>query len=179
MSHATLLLNSTYEPLSVISWKKAVSLWFTEKVEVLEEYNDFNLRSMTLEIKCPAVVRLLTYVRVKDRRTKFSRINVFRRDHFTCSYCGARPGTSNLTFDHVVPKSLGGKTTWENITTACFPCNGRKGNKTLKNSGLTLHTIPYRPKDSDRFKFHFAFPKTPEAWRDYIYWTSELDNDND
>jgi 5-methylcytosine-specific restriction endonuclease McrA len=174
-TRATLLLNSTYEPLSVISWQKAVSLWFTDKVEIVEDYDDFSLRSMTIEIKCPAVVRLLKYVKFKNRTAKFSRINVFRRDNFTCQFCRDQPGVPNLTFDHVLPRAQGGKTTWSNIVTACLPCNSRKGNRTPASAGMALLSKPVRPSETDRFRFSFSFPKTPDAWRDYLYWNTSLE----
>src|ERR1041385_3706166 len=101
----TLLLNSDYQPLRILSWQRAVMLWFEEKIEILEEYDDFDIKSVSVTIKCPAVVRLLQYVNGRKHRVKFSRVNVFTRDKFMCGYCGDQPGTSSLTYDHVVPRS--------------------------------------------------------------------------
>jgi len=176
--HRTLLLNATYEPLRVISWQRAVILWFEEKVEILEEYNDFELTSVSLKIKCPAVVRLLSYVSSKKHRVKFSRVNVFARDQYTCQYCGAQPGTGNLTYDHVVPRSRGGKTVWDNIATCCIDCNSRKADRTPAEARMKLRSKPTKPDWSPRTKLIIALPKTPDCWRDYLYWNQELENDN-
>lgn len=176
--HKTLLLNATYEPLRVISWQRAVILWFEEKVEVLEEYNDFDLTSVSITIKCPAVVRLLSYVSSKKHRVKFSRVNVFARDNYTCQYCGKQPGTSQLTYDHVLPRSKGGKTVWENIATCCIGCNSRKADRTPAGARMVLLSKPIKPDWSPRTKLIVALPKTPDCWRDYLYWNQELENDN-
>ena len=120
----TLLLNSTYEPLRVVHWQKAIALLWQGKVEVLEVY-DREIHGISLSIKLPAVMRLLKLVRLKDshRAVKFSRINIFTRDGYTCQYCSRKFRTEELTFDHVIPIAKGGKKTWENITTACWRCN--------------------------------------------------------
>lgn len=175
----TLLLNSTYEPLKILSWQRAISLWFIGKVEIVEEYNDFDLASVSVTMKCPAVVRLLKYVKGTRSRVKFSRLAVFSRDNFSCQYCGIQPGTSELTYDHVVPKSRGGRTTWENIATSCLPCNGRKADRTPKEARMRLKTIPVRPAKKAHVRLVLNIPKTPEAWKSYLYWNQELENDNE
>lgn len=177
--HKTLLLNATYEPLRVISWQRAVILWFEDKVEVLKEYDDFELTSMSFTIKCPAVVRLLEYVSTKKHRVKFSRVNVFSRDNYECQYCGSKPGTSSLTYDHVVPRSKGGKTVWENIATCCIKCNARKADRTPEEANMKLRKKPVKPNWSPRTRLIVALPKTPDCWRDYLYWNQELENDNE
>lgn len=177
MSRSTLLLNSSYEPLKVIDWKKAVSLWWTGKVEVVEEYDDFDLKSVSVTIKCPAVVRLLKYVKGNRHKVKFSRVNVFSRDKFTCQYCGCQPGIRELTYDHVVPRAQGGKTSWTNIATACYDCNAAKGNRTPEQAGMKLLNKPVKPSSRPHNRFTFNLPKTPEAWRDYLYWNSKLEAD--
>lgn len=179
MSRSTLLLNASYEPMKVISWQKAVSLWFSEKVEIVEEYDDFDLKSVSMTMKCPAVVRLVRYVKNHRTKVKFSRLNVFSRDNFSCQYCGAQPGTRNLTYDHVVPKSRGGKTSWDNIVTACLPCNAKKADRTPKEAKMPLRTKPTKPAARSYNRLVFNIPKTPEAWRSYLYWTQELENDNE
>jgi 5-methylcytosine-specific restriction endonuclease McrA len=174
----TLLLNSTYEPLRVISWQRAVLLWFDRKVEIVEEYSDFNLTSMSITIKCPAVVRLLDYVNGKHYRVKFSRVNVFSRDKFSCQYCGVQPGTSGLTYDHVLPRSKGGKTVWENIVTCCITCNAKKADRTPAEAKMLLRSKPEKPDSAPTSRFIVGLPTTPDQWRDYLYWNSELENDN-
>lgn len=177
--YKTLLLNSTYEALRVISWQRAVILWFEEKVEIVKEYDDFELSSVSMTMKCPAVVRLYEYVSSKKHRVKFSRINVFARDKYKCQYCGSSPGTSQLTYDHVTPRSRGGKTVWDNIVTCCVPCNSKKANKTPAEAGMKLMSKPTKPAWSPKTKLLIALPNTPACWRDYLYWNQELENDNE
>ena len=111
-----LLLNASYEPLRVISWKRAITLVTLDKVEVLETY-ERKVRSVTLAIRLPAVVRLLHLVRFRNHTIRFSRQNIYTRDKFQCQYCGRRMDSCDLTYDHVIPKSMGGRTAWENIVT--------------------------------------------------------------
>lgn len=177
MTKIVLLLNSDYSPLKVLSWQKAITLWFNDKVEIVEEYNDFDIKSVSFTMKCPAVVRLLRYVKGNRSAVKFSRFNVFSRDSFTCQYCGAKPGTNNLTYDHVVPRSRGGKTSWDNIVTACLPCNRKKSDNTPEEARMKLRSQPRKPAASPH-KLTFNIPKTPDAWRSYLYWAQELENDN-
>ena len=132
MSFKTLVLNADYKPLSyfplsICNWKESIKAVFLEKVSVVSEYNEI-VRSPSLEIKIPSVIALKEYV-ICSRKPAFTRFNVFLRDEFECQYCFSH---NNLTFDHIVPKSKGGKTTWENVITACSDCNTSKGNKSLK-----------------------------------------------
>jgi len=177
--HKTLLLNSTFEPLKIISWQRAIVLWFEDKVEIVSEYEDFDLTSMSITIKCPAVVRLLQYVNGSKHRIKFSRVNVFSRDKYTCLYCGVQPGTTNLTYDHVIPRSRGGKTVWDNIATACIRCNSKKSNKTPAEAKMVLRQKPAKPSSPPYTKFVVGLPSTPEQWKSWVYWNVELENDNE
>jgi len=176
-AHATLLLNSTYEPLKIIPWQRAITMWWSDKVEIVEEYDDFDLKSMSITMKCPAVVRLLKYVKGNRNKVKFSRINVFARDNFTCQYCGTQPGTRNLTYDHVLPKSRGGKTIWDNIVTCCLSCNSKKADSTPQEAHMKLKKLPTKPRQRPELKLTFNIPKTPDAWRSYLYWNQELEHD--
>ena len=133
----TLLLSVGYEPVKVVSWQRAITLLFLGKVEVLEAY-DREVRSPTLVIKMPAVVRLLQVFRRYKARPKFSRINIYARDKYRCQYCGGKLPVSELTYDHVTPRAQGGKTEWTNIVTACATCNARKGNRTPKQACMRL-----------------------------------------
>lgn len=178
MEYRTLLLNSTFEPLKVISWQRAVSLWFDGKVEIIKEYDDFNLTSVSITIKCPAVVRLFEYVSGRKHKVKFSRVNVFTRDQFTCQYCGARPGSSSLTYDHVIPRSHGGKTVWDNIVTCCISCNSKKAARTPEQAKMKLRSKPAKPSWSPR-RMTVALPKSPDQWREFLYWNQELEHDDE
>src|SRR5262249_37242294 len=123
----TLVLTASYEPVARVSWKRAVTLLFDGKVEVIEEYEDRFIRSVTLESKMPSVIRFLRVVRTRKKTPKFSRENVYARDNGRCQYCAKKVARSEATYDHVVLRALGGKTTWENVVICCVPCNQKKG----------------------------------------------------
>ena len=171
----TLLLNYDYQPIRIISWKKAIKLLSGEKVDVVEEYEDVDIKTVSLSIKLPAVMRLRNYVKFFSKNqgaVKFNRLNVFHRDGFTCQYCDGQPGVTKLTYDHVIPKSRGGKTAWTNIVTCCHPCNSKKSNNTPKEMGWKLNREPVMPKPSEHFMMRLAFPQTPEAWKCYLDWNT-------
>src|SRR5689334_5251132 len=141
----TLLLSQGYEPIKVISWQRAITLLFLGKVEVLEEYDEHHIRSVSLVIKVPAVVRLLRAFRRHAKPVKFSRVNIYARDNYKCQYCGHKASMSELTYDHVVPRSQGGRTEWTNIVTCCYECNRHKGGRTPKQAGMHLLAQPHQP----------------------------------
>lgn len=170
----TLVLTQSYRPHVVVSWQKAVTLWFLGKVEVLEEYDDV-IRSVTITIRMPAVVRLLRAVRGVERGVQFSRINVMTRDGFRCQYCGAKRPMRELTFDHVKPRAHGGRTTWENIVTACAPCNRRKAGRTPAQADMPLRTKPVRPTWLPTFTLRLDLTSIPDAWASWVYWQGTLD----
>ena len=169
----TLLLSQSYEPIKAISWRRALTLLTLGKIEVLSEYDGF-IRSTTLVIKVPAVVRLLRYFRPTKRRIKFSRVNIYARDRYTCQYCGEKKRIADLTFDHVLPRQAGGKTTWENIVTCCQPCNLKKGGRTPQEARMRLRAVPVQPDWVPSITITINSKSVPSAWRDYLYWTGEL-----
>jgi len=186
-NHNVLQLNANWTPMGIISWERAIMMWWNGRVEIVKEYDDFNILSFSIELedrrrfsgKCPAVVRLLEFCGFR-KRPKYNRINILKRDNFTCQYCGYNAGgTKGLNLDHVVPKSQGGKATWDNIVSACVSCNSRKRNRTPWQAKMVLKQEPKRPSADAFMKLTFNIPKTPEAWRDYLYWVQELENDND
>lgn len=145
LMHQTLLLNSDYNPisvlpLSIVSWQRAISLYFLGKVEIIESYPDKLIRSERISIPVPSVCVTKDYFNYK-KSIKFSRANVFLRDLYQCQYCSDTFGVSELTLDHVIPRSGGGRTVWDNVVTACKPCNLRKGSKLWKPM-----RAPYRPE---------------------------------
>ena len=168
-----LLLNLTYEPLRIISWQRAVRLLTLGKVEVIEE-TDQVIRSVSFVIRLPSVVRLLRLIRPKRPEVKFSRQNIYLRDNFRCQYCGARVSSAELNLDHVIPRSLGGQTTWENIVTCCIPCNVRKGGRTPESARMRLISKPTRPARLPGLAITLNLQHSPESWRDYLYWNLEL-----
>jgi len=172
----TLLLNSTYEPLKVISWQRAVTLMWLGKVEVVRSY-ERDVRAVTFKVRMPAVVRLLRFVRRKQPQVSFSRRNLFARDENRCQYCKKQFEMSELTYDHVVPRSHGGRTEWTNIVTCCVDCNRRKGGRTPEQAGMRLLRPPKRPEYLPNVVSITIGVKTaPEAWRDFLYWNVELED---
>ncbi|HDG96637.1 MAG TPA: HNH endonuclease [Desulfobacterales bacterium] len=172
MEHV-LLLNITYEPLRIINWKKAITLLLLGKVEVLEEYSR-EIRSVSFTIRLPSVVRLLRMVKRPKSPVKFSRQNIYARDKYRCQYCGQKFPSEELTYDHVIPRSRGGKTEWENIVTCCVDCNRRKGGKTPAEAGMRLIRKPVKPTWVPALRITIGFREVPQSWRDYLYWNVEL-----
>ena len=159
-----LVLNASYEPLNVCSLRRAHVLVFKGKAEVVEEL-DRPLRSATDTYQWPHVIRLVHYVRVPRMvQRKISRRALFARDGWRCVYCGTTNG--RLTLDHVVPRSKGGESIWENVVTACAPCNLRKGDRSLEQLGMELKTTPRAPQPVLFIKL--AAPRIPERWTTYL-----------
>ena len=159
-----LVLNASYEPLNVTSVRRAHVLVFKGKAEVVEELDE-PLRSATDTYAWPHVIRLVQYVRVpRAIQRKISRRALFARDNWRCVYCGETGG--RLTLDHVVPRSKGGGSEWENVVTSCAPCNLRKGDRLLEDSGLHLRRLP-RPPAPVLF-IHLATPTIPQVWQQYL-----------
>jgi len=159
-----LVLNASYEPLNVCTVRRAHVLVFKGKAEVLEEL-DRPLRSATGTFPWPHVIRLLAYVRVpRVGKRKISRRALFARDGWRCVYCGESGG--RLTLDHVVPRSRGGDSVWENVVTSCAPCNLRKGDRLLEEAAMVLHRVP-RPPAPALF-IRLAAPRIPHRWSPYI-----------
>ncbi len=170
----TLVLDQGYQPHRIISWQRAICMLFDGKVEVIEEYED-DIRSVSITVKMPSVVRLLRSLRVR-RGIKFSRINVAMRDDFRCQYCSVTLPLRKLTFDHVIPRSRGGKTVWDNVVMACRGCNGRKGNKTPNEAGMTLHKAPSKPRWLPLIAFRIDLGSSiPEAWANWLYWHGKFE----
>jgi len=170
----TLLLAQSYEPIKVIPWQRAFTLQTLGKIEVVEEY-DADVRSPKQVFKVPAVVRLLRAFRRHKKPVKFSRVNIYARDKYRCQYCGNKAKLSELTYDHVVPRSMGGKTTWTNIVTACYTCNYAKANRTPKQAKMALLSNPVQPVWVPAVSIRVSLTSVPDAWRDYLYWTGALD----
>lgn len=172
----TLMLDQGFAPLKVIPWQRALRLLTLGKVEVVEEY-DREVRTSLLVIKVPAVVRLLRAFRRPKKPVKFSRVNIYGRDHYRCQYCGEKRPTDDLTYDHVLPRSRGGRTSWDNIATCCSACNRRKRDRTPDEAGMKLLRQPVQPTSAPVVTIAISRASAPEAWRDYLYWTGELDRD--
>ena len=165
----------SYFPLSLWSWHESVKAVVSNRVNVVSEYDQV-VNSPSFALRLPSVISLKEYV-VALRMPAFTRFNVFLRDRFSCQYCGVALPSHDLTFDHVIPRSRGGRTTWENVVTACAPCNLRKGGRMPSRAGLTPKRPPARPSSYELQENGRQFPPNflHESWRDYLYWDTELD----
>lgn len=162
----------SYYPLSVWPWQTAIKAVFLDRVDIVAEY-EREVRSPNHKVKLPSVIALKSYVR-PSAFPAFTRFNLFLRDKFECQYCGSG---HDLTFDHVVPRAQGGRTTWENVVTACAPCNLKKGGRTPKQAGMPLHIGAIRPTNWHLQEHGRRFPPNylHETWHDWLYWDVELE----
>ncbi len=175
----TLVLNADYQPLSYYplslwSWQNAIKAVFLDRVNIVAEYEE-SINSPSFSMKLPSVIALKEYV-ISKRAPAFTRFNVFLRDNFTCQYCGIKQKTKDLTFDHVVPKSHGGKTSWKNVVSSCGPCNFRKGNKLSNDIGMIPLKKPFTPSQKFLKNLGRSFPPNflHNSWLDYLYWDVSL-----
>ncbi len=176
-STRTLLLTQGYEPIKIIPWQRAMVLLTLDKVDVVEEY-DAAIRTTRIVIKVPAVVRLRKSFRRHAKPVKFSRVNIYARDGYRCQYCGVKCTTDQLTYDHVVPRSRGGRTSWENIVSCCCACNARKAARTPAEAKMKLRSVPARPAWMPAVQIQVSRSSVPDAWRDYVYWAGEIEHDD-
>lgn len=179
-TYPALVLNAdfrplSYFPLSLWSWQDSVKAVFLERVNVVTEYDQV-VHSPTTELRLPSVISLKEYVSL-ERSPAFTRFNVFLRDSFLCQYCGKDFQAEDLTFDHVLPRSRGGQTTWANVVTACQHCNLQKGDRLLRECGMHLTRPVSRPSTYELQQNGRGFPPNylHESWRDFLYWDSELE----
>lgn len=162
-----LVLNQSYEPISVCNIKKAMTLLFLMKAEIVVTNDKRKVRSIRSIFACPSVIRLRRYIHVPVKKVELSRKNILRRDNHQCQYCGTPKAP--LTIDHVLPKSRAGTDTWENLVCACVKCNTKKGNRTPDEAGMKLLKTPRRPS-------HVTFIKNiggelDESWKPYLFMT--------
>lgn len=171
VSLKALVLNASYEPLRIISWQKALLMWFQEKVDILE-YHAAMARSVSNSFKLPSVLKLKTYVRPKRLDgVRFCRENVYIRDNYTCQYCATKFPYKELTIDHVVPASKGGPKTWTNVVTACRSCNQTKADRTPEKARMPLLKPPRAPQWLPVVEFNLGgerSDKSPPTWKDYL-----------
>ena len=171
-STRTLLLNQGYEPIKIVPWQRAITLVALDKVEVVEEY-DAQIRATSMVIQIPAVVRLRKAYRRHAKPVKFSRVNIYARDGYRCQYCGAKCSIDRLTYDHVIPRSRNGRTTWDNIVSCCYACNAEKANRTPAEAGMALASRPRKPKYLPAVTVKIGKGSIPDEWRPY--WSSALE----
>jgi len=164
LNRNVLVLNQNYEPISICNVRKAIVLIYLGKAEIVERL-DAEVKSVRSSIPFPSVVRLQIYIYRPFTPVVLSRKNVLRRDHHTCQYCGKT--TAPLTVDHIIPRHLGGKHTWENLVCACVRCNNAKGNRTPEQAELQLLKKPTKP--SHLFFLQFFIEKPQDSWRPYLF----------
>ena len=172
----TLLLNASYEPLKVVNWQKAMTLWCQGKVEVIAVH-DREMRAVSVSFKLPSVIRLLRFVRIKRRfdYVPFSRANIYARDNHTCQYCSETMPTAELTFDHVVPVAQAAARTGRTSSPAASPATGGRAAGRPREAGMRLLRTPRRPDSAPAIRITIGLRNAPESWRDYLYWNVELD----
>jgi 5-methylcytosine-specific restriction endonuclease McrA len=192
LNRPTLVLNRNWQPIGVASVAKALVKVFNDTARIVDpdDYRVYTwddwaalrpdgeepfIRSQRLRLRVPEVVTLTRYDRVPAHSVTFSRRNIFKRDHFTCQYCGKQPGSEELTIDHVLPRAHGGTSTWENCVLACMVCNHRKADRTPGQAGLTLRSQPARPQWRP---IYAARNVRIASWSKFIseaYWNVELE----
>ncbi|MBL7128224.1 MAG: HNH endonuclease [Ignavibacteria bacterium] len=164
MNGKVLVLNQNYEPITICNARRAIILTYLGKAEVISSVNNKVIRTVYRTFEYPSIVRLIIFVRVPFKKIILSRKNIIRRDNHRCQFCGA---SSNLTIDHIIPKSRGGEDTWENLTTACIKCNNKKGDRILEEAKMVLYNNPKKPSHITFIK-NFA-GKVDEDWKPYLF----------
>ena len=157
-----LVLNASYEPLNICSWRRAVVLILKGKAESIEH----NGKVLYGNFPLPTVIRLRNYVKIPYKEISLSRRNVLHRDNYTCQYCGER--RHDLTIDHIMPRSRGGIDSWENVVAACLKCNVKKGDRTPREAAMHLMTTPRRPPS------HVTFEISKHSLSGHTYWNKYL-----
>ncbi|MBM2846694.1 MAG: endonuclease [Bacteroidetes bacterium] len=165
MNAKVLILNQNYEPMSIINVRKAIVLLYLGKAELIEANEALRVRSVSMTMPFPSIVRLGVYIRVPYKKIILSRKNILRRDAHKCQYCGRSDLT--LTIDHVIPVSRGGEDTWENLVCACVQCNNKKGFSSPEEVGMPLRRRPMRPNHVT-FIRHFV-GSLDERWKQYLF----------
>ena len=166
LNNKVLLLNASYEPLMLVSGKKAIILLLCNKVDSLDDY-PVKIRSTYLTLSLPSIIRLKKYINYRFSEITLNRKNIFRRDNYTCQYCSEKCSPTRLTIDHIIPKYKGGENSWKNLVTACKFCNSKKGNLSLNNIDMELIKKPIKPN----FMFHFQkeICNHHDSWKQYLF----------
>ncbi len=197
LNHPVLELNKNWQPVGVCTVRDAIIKLTSEKAFIVDpisytkfSWEDWSVIKATMEdrvvvsattvFKAPSVILLTEYDKTPVPRTTFSRRALFKRDRYTCMYCGIRPDVGDLNIDHVVPRRQGGKTTWENCVVSCYTCNAYKRDRTPQEAGMKLLREPFKPKNKPIFirDSHHKHIKDWKAFLSECYWSIELENDN-
>lgn len=165
INRSVLMLNQNYEPLTVCSARRALVLLFQGKAEMIEKADGLKIHTVRTYYSLPSVVRLWRYRRVPYRRIMLTRKNIITRDGHRCQYCGTSKGP--MTVDHLLPRTQGGKDTWENMVCACTKCNNRKSDRTPERAGMSLLRKPTRPSHITFIQRHAG--DRDSRWRPYLF----------
>ena len=179
-SSPCLVLNADYQPLSYFplslwGWQETIKAVFLDRVNIVAEY-DISINSTSFSMKLPSVISLKKFIPIK-KNIPFTRFNLFLRDRFKCQYCNKKFKASELTFDHVVSRSRGGKSNWNNVVSACFKCNNKKGSLSCHEAKMKLVKSPQKPTQFDLKEAGKKFPPNylHHTWNDFLYWDTVLD----
>jgi 5-methylcytosine-specific restriction endonuclease McrA len=165
--YRALLLDRSYRPVRAVGWRRAVVLGLSGRVDVLELYAR-EIRTPSRTVPLPAVVRVPSWSHKAPQAVALTRRNVLLRDSHMCHYCGLTGSGRELTLDHVVPRSRGGRTAWENVVTACGPCNRDKGDRTPDEAGMRLLAVPGRPTALQLGRRGMVIGDPPDEWRAWL-----------
>ena len=165
LNNKVLLLNNSYEPISIVSGKKAIIMYFLDKVDIIKRSNII-INSFYLKFEMPEVIKLRNYIYIKHSRIPLTRKNILKRDNNTCQYCSKNKG--DITIDHIIPKDKGGADAWNNLVVACKKCNMIKGNYLLKEINMKLIRKPFEPS---RITYLQNIGKNNKIWHPYLYLT--------
>ena len=171
MNMRTLLLTSWYFPHKILCWEDAITMLYLGKADPVVDYDEA-VSSPSVTMAVPAVIRLRRQIRTVKRGVRFSRLNVFTRDSFRCQYCNTKLPMKKLTYDHVIPRSRGGRTEWTNIVAACRPCNAKKRNRTPDASGMFPLNPPVQPRSLPLTGLMVDVEGAPQEWRDFLVVTA-------
>lgn len=168
-----LLLDSAMMPMKLITWQRAMILFFQQKATILSDQG-IEISGQSWSYKIPSVIQLKNYIMKNfDSQVRFSRKNIFLRDEFQCQYCHRNFSSQKLTLEHVIPRTAGGRTSWINVVSACFSCNQKKGGRTPEEAGMRLFKKPVKPPAGDFFRFSFP-DNIPNDWEPYVNWIRKL-----
>ena len=177
----SLVLNADYQPLSYFplslwNWQDTIKAVFLERVNIIAEY-DYKVNSTSSSIKLPSVIALKKYIPL-SKKIPFTRFNLFLRDQFKCQYCNTKLIASELTFDHVKSRARGGVSSWNNVVSACYKCNNKKGSLSCKEAGMFPIKHPKKPTNQELRIISKSFPPNylHHSWNDFLYWDSILDS---
>ena len=160
-----MLLNQSYEPLTICNVKKAIILIFLGKAELVTDNGNKSLRTVSKKYPWPSVIRLSAFIRIPYKKIIITRKNILKRDRHRCAYCGR--GDLPLTLDHIIPRSRGGEDNWENLVSACLPCNNKKGDRTPEEAGMQLKIKPYAPNHITFIRN--AVGRIDDNWKPYLF----------